>query len=62
MTRQMTRQLTRRLTAPLAILLLLALIALDVARTPPNPFAAPAVFALGSGAAAVGGFCGALPD
>lgn len=54
--------MTRQLTAPLAILMMLTLIALDVARTPPNPYAAPAVLALGSGEAAVGGFCGALPE
>ena len=54
--------MTRQLTAPLAILMLLTLVGLDVMRTPPNPFAAPSLLALGSGTAAVGGFCGALPE
>lgn len=54
--------LTRRLTAPLALLLVAALIIFDALHSPPNPFAAPSLFALGSGEAAVGGFCGALPE
>lgn len=54
--------MTRRLTASLAIGLILLLIALDATRTPPNPFAAPPLLALGSGQTATGGFCGALPQ
>ncbi len=54
--------MTRQLTAPLAILMILTLVALDVVRTPPNPYAAPPLLALGSGEAATGGFCGALPE
>ena len=39
--------------------MLAALLAFDLAAVPPNPYDAPALFALGSGAAPVGGFCGA---
>lgn len=51
--------MTRRAVAAIACVMLASLLALDVAATPPNPYDAPALFALGSGAAPVGGFCGA---
>ena len=54
--------MTRRLPALLVVATLLAMIALDFAAAPPNPYRAPANLALGSGAASSGGFCGALPD
>lgn len=54
--------MTRRVTAFATIALLGAFIWFDATATPPNPFAAPAAIALGSGVAASGGFCGALPD
>ena len=54
--------MTRRLTAPLALLFIVLVIGTDLQRSPPNPFAAPPAFALGSGVAQSGGFCGALPD
>ena len=52
---------TRRLTAALVLAGLAALIGADLAAAPPNPYRAPAMLALGSGAEASGGFCGALP-
>ena len=51
--------MTRRAVAALACLSLAALLAFDLAAAPPNPYDAPALLALGSGAAPVGGFCGA---
>ena len=54
--------MTRRFTASLVIAGLVALIGTDLARSPPNPYQAPPIFALGSGLAAAGGFCGALPN
>ena len=51
--------MTRRAVAATACMMLAALLALDLAAAPPNPYDAPALFALGSGAAPVGGFCGA---
>ncbi|MFV0360364.1 hypothetical protein [Tropicimonas sp.] len=54
--------MTRRFTASLAIAGLAALLVFDLAHFPPNPYQAPAPIAFGSGAAATGGFCGALPD
>jgi len=51
--------MTRRTVATVACLMLAALITFDRAGAPPNPYDAPALFALGSGAAPVGGFCGA---
>ncbi|MEI4472815.1 hypothetical protein [Frigidibacter sp. MR17.24] len=53
--------MTRRLTAGIAIAALAVLVGLDLAASPPNPWQAPPAFALGSGQAASGGFCGALP-
>lgn len=50
--------MTRRAVAATACMMLAALLALDLAAAPPNPYDAPALFALGSGAAPVGGFCG----
>lgn len=54
--------MTRRVTASAAIVGLMVLIGADLAASPPNPYQAPPLFALGSGVAAAGGFCGALPD
>lgn len=54
--------MTRRTTAPLAIALLGLLILFDQATSDLNPYRAPPMLALGSGTAAVGGFCGALPQ
>ncbi|MEI4487848.1 hypothetical protein V8J36_16775 [Frigidibacter sp. MR17.14] len=53
--------MTRRFTALIAIVGLAAVVGLDLAASPPNPWQAPPAFALGSGQAAAGGFCGALP-
>jgi hypothetical protein len=53
---------TRRLTATLALAFIGVLIALDLGwSTPLDPFKAPPVFALGSGQAASGAHCAALP-
>ena len=54
--------MTRRLTAALAVAAMAALVAADLIGTRPNPYQAPSILALGSGAASDGGFCGALPD
>lgn len=54
--------MTRRVTAPLAILMIGLLIAFDSATAELNPYKAPPLLALGSGAAASGGFCGAMPE
>lgn len=53
--------MTRRVTAPLAIAFLALLIGFDQASATLNPYKAPAMLALGSGTAAAGGFCGAMP-
>ena len=52
----------RRVPALLAVSMLVLLVALDYVANPPNPYRAPSIVALGSGAASAGGFCGALPD
>ena len=54
--------MTRRVTAGCAIAMLLALTAFDMATAELNPFAAPPLFALGSGQASAGAHCAALPD
>ena len=54
--------MTRLVTAAIALAGLAAMIALDASATPPNPYKAPKLVALGSGTAPSGGFCGALPD
>lgn len=51
--------MTRRTTVALALGFLAALLAFDLAATDLNPYAAPRLLALGSGAAPAGGFCGA---
>lgn len=53
--------MTRAFTATVAIVAIAALVVFDLVVAMPNPYQAPAVFALGSGSAASGGFCGALP-
>jgi hypothetical protein len=54
--------MTRLVIALVAVSSMVLLIGLDAAATPPNPYKAPKLLALGSGAAPSGGFCGALPD
>lgn len=54
--------MTRRVTAFAALLMLAALLVFDQATADLNPYRAPPLLALGSGVAASGGFCGALPD
>ncbi len=54
--------MTRRLTVGVAMAMLMVLVSADLVFAPPNPYRQPAVFALGSGAASEGGFCGALPE
>ena len=54
--------MTRRITAGIAMAILVLLVSADLISAPPNPYQQPAVFALGSGAASSGGFCGALPE
>ena len=51
--------MTRRVTVALACAFVTALIAFDLATAEVRPYAAPRLFALGSGSAPVGGFCGA---
>lgn len=53
--------MTRCAMATLAWMMLAALLAFDLVAAPPNPYDAPDLFALGSGAAPVGGFCGTPP-
>ncbi|MBC7139868.1 MAG: hypothetical protein H5U17_14315 [Defluviimonas sp.] len=50
------------MTATIAILMVGLLIAFDRASADLNPYKAPPLLALGSGTAASGGFCGALPE
>lgn len=54
--------MTRYFTASIALVCLALLLLTDIQFTPPNPYAAPPVIALGSGHASTGGFCGALPQ
>ncbi len=54
--------MSRRIIALAALALILLVIGLDVTASPPNPYIAPPIFALGSGVAPSGGFCGALAD
>ncbi|WP_168201363.1 hypothetical protein [Qingshengfaniella alkalisoli] len=54
--------MTRKFTASVAVALVVGVIGFDLAASPPNPYVAPPMLALGSGQVAAGGFCGALPD
>lgn len=54
--------MTRRFTAGIAVLAVASLIGWDLKASPPNPYAAPPILAIGSGLSASGGFCGALPN
>ncbi|MFD0857812.1 hypothetical protein [Roseovarius aquimarinus] len=54
--------MSRRIVALAALGLAFGVVALDLAASPPNPYAAPPLLALGSGQAPSGGFCGDLPD
>lgn len=53
--------MTRKLTLGLALMLLAGLALFDLATATLNPYAAPAAFALGSGQAATGAHCAAMP-
>lgn len=53
--------MTRRVTVGIACAGLALLLVLDLSTSRLKPYAAPALFALGSGAAPTGGFCGAPP-
>lgn len=53
--------MTRRTMAAICLAMLAAVVGADLSAVTPNPYRAPAALALGSGAAAAGGFCGALP-
>ena len=53
--------MTRRLTFGLTVVLLAGLVFFDLATATLNPYAAPAAFALGSGQAAAGAHCAAMP-
>lgn len=54
--------MTRQTLALVGMALLFVLVVADIIAAAPNPYKQPAVFALGSGAAGGGGFCGALPE
>ncbi|MFU8882651.1 MAG: hypothetical protein ACNA7Q_09815 [Rhodobacterales bacterium] len=54
--------MTRKLTVSVALAMLAGLATFDVATSTLDPYAAPAVFALGSGQAAAGAHCAAMPD
>lgn len=54
--------MTRFTAAVFGLTVLLVLIIGDFSVFRPNPYQQPAIFALGSGAASAGGFCGALPE
>lgn len=53
--------MTRHLVAAVCLAGLAVVVAVDLSAVTPNPYHAPAMLALGSGQAAAGGFCGALP-
>ena len=54
--------MTRKATAGLALALVFSVLAFDLLTAEINPYNAPAPFALGSGVAGGGGFCGELPS
>ena len=54
--------MTRFTSAVFGLTILIMLIVGDYAVFRPNPYQQPTIFALGSGAASAGGFCGALPE
>jgi len=54
--------MTRRFTTTIAFVSFAFLLFADIQFTPPNPYVAPSIIALGSGQASAGGFCGALPQ
>lgn len=55
--------MTRRVAAIVALAMIAGLISLDLASSEaPDPFAAPPLFALGSGQGASGAHCAALPQ
>ena len=53
--------MTRHMIAGICLAMLGLIIGGDLLAVTPNPYRAPPALALGSGAAAPGGFCGALP-
>ena len=50
--------MTRFSSAAFGLMMLLLLIVVDFSIFSPNPYQQPALFALGSGVASDGGFCG----
>lgn len=54
--------MTRAVTAFVALALLGGLLAFDAATSDLNPYQAPPLIALGSGSAAGGAHCAALPE
>jgi hypothetical protein len=54
--------MTRKSIALLALAFTALVIGSDLMRVQPNPYVAPAAFALWSGQAQSGGFCGAMPS
>ena len=54
--------MTRRFTALIAVIAVAGLIGWDLQASPPNPYAAPPILAIGSGFSVEGGFCGSLPN
>ena len=54
--------MTRRTIIALLLFSMAGLVILDMKASPPNPYTAPAIVALGSGVAASGGFCGDLSN
>ena len=54
--------MTRAFTGILALVGIVVVVGLDSLASPPNPYQAPPILALGSGLSTSGGFCGALPN
>ena len=54
--------MTRKLTVTITLVMLMGLAMFDLATSTLNPYAAPAAFALGSGQAAAGAHCAAMPE
>lgn len=54
--------MTRHLVAGMTLLMLALLLVFDHATAELNPYRAPPMLAIGSGIAASGGFCGAMPE
>lgn len=54
--------MTRKLTVTITLVMLMGLAIFDLATSTLNPYAAPAAIALGSGQAAAGAHCAAMPE